>query len=146
MNFQTFFEDNNAITDKTLKDINPEKLKHIVFTHDNWKIYIGDLFDNTKVYLVDGDHVRDEVIPDADFIGGGHYYAYPDSIPKGELWIEFMRNSEDESDICVHEIVEYILMKYLHEEYEEAHHKANNCEKIIRILKYVNNNNGRNHG
>jgi len=88
-----------------------------------------EMFDGTVVYLVDGEYVRDNL--DVDLIGGGHHFAYPSIIPKGEIWL----CDVDPQPIATHEITEMLLMKYCGWSYEHAHEAANSCEAVIRSLR-----------
>lgn len=81
------------------------------------------------VKLVDGKKTRDTIA--VDFIGGGHYFAYPDLIPKGEVWIEQDLAPDEQTDILVHELIEYALMKQ-GMTYTPAHNMANKLEKVFR--------------
>jgi len=99
----------------------------------SWKTFVGNLWDKTKVYLVNGEYVRDE-LKFAEFIGGGHGY-WDKRIPKDEIWIEKeMAGAIDNGSMGVHEIIEYTLMKYKNMSYDEAHKIANSVETIIREL------------
>jgi hypothetical protein len=82
------------------------------------------------VKLVDGKKTRDSIA--VDFIGGGHYYAYPDLIPKDEVWIEQDLAPDEQADILVHELVEYALMSKGGMTYTPAHNLANKLEKVFR--------------
>ncbi len=82
------------------------------------------------IKLVDGKKIRDGVC--VDFIGGGHPLAYPDIIPKGEIWIEQDLSPEEQTDILVHELVEYALMLKADMTYTPAHTFANKMEKVFR--------------
>jgi hypothetical protein len=100
-----------------------------------WKKLIGEIYDNTKIYLVDGDYVRDNVCvnKETQFVEGGHGYVY-DWIPKDEIWVEEMINKEDQAKNGMHEIYEYTLMKYIKEEYNDAHAKTLTVENLVRKL------------
>ena len=82
------------------------------------------------IKLVDGKKTRDTIA--VDFIGGGHYYAYPDLIPKGEVWIEQDLAPDEQVDILVHELVEFALMSRGGMTYTPAHNLANKLEKVFR--------------
>jgi hypothetical protein len=71
----------------------------------NWKKLIGEIYDDTKIYLVDGDYVRDNISINSkdQFVEGGH---------------------------------EYSLMKYIKEEYNDAHEKTLVVENIIKKLSH----------
>lgn len=87
-------------------------------------------FDNMQVFLVDGAEVRAQLV---DFVGGGNPMAYP-SMPAGQIWVERTADPDDNAAIVVHELVEYLLMKYGKEAYQSAHDRANQAEKIVRCI------------
>jgi hypothetical protein len=82
------------------------------------------------VKLVDGKKTRDSIA--VDFIGGGHEFAYPGVIPKGEIWIEQDLAPDEQADILVHELVEFALMTKGGMTYTPAHNMANKMEKVFR--------------
>lgn len=82
-----------------------------------------------QVYLVDGEWVRDT--KEVQFIGGGHHLWSP-VIPNNEIWIENNHHARDESEILIHELIEFHLMKHLHWTYDKAHDFANSKENLIR--------------
>lgn len=82
-----------------------------------------------KVFLIDGEFVRDEL--DINFCLGGHHYVY-DFIPEEEIWVEEMKDERDTKDNMGHEIYERRLMKEDGLEYEKAHEKALVYEKSLR--------------
>jgi Zn-dependent metalloprotease len=87
-----------------------------------------------KVYLVDGSQVR---IVDLEFTEGGHHYRY-NFIPDGEIWIEKMKNANEQPFTLLHELTEYLnMMKG--QDYDSAHNSANTIEKYYRcnFLKTV---------
>lgn len=96
-----------------------------------WKRWFETLWDGTKIYIVDGPYIRDNMY--VDFTMGGHGYVY-DFIPKDEIWLEEMLIKEDDSFDLMHEIYEYTLMKYVKgfEKYEKAHDASANVEKVVR--------------
>lgn len=99
---------------------------------DQQKRLIATLWDDTKVYAVNGEHVRDHCGA-PKFIGGGHGYVYdfiraPDG-SKNEIWVEAMPG---EDNTIAHEIIEYIMMRYLGYQYDKAHHCAESAENAIR--------------
>ena len=90
---------------------------------------IGTLKDGTKVYEVDGAYVRDTI--STAWIGGGH--GWQDAfIPMDEIWVEETPEEHDYQAIFVHEVTEYILMRYGSWEYNKAHDMANSVEAILR--------------
>jgi hypothetical protein len=90
------------------------------------------LWDGTSIKVVNGEEVRNDKI--VEFAGGGHGYVYKE-IPKDEIWVEHMVSKEDMQDILIHEITEYIFMKYAQYKYEDAHKIANDIEQAIRTIK-----------
>jgi hypothetical protein len=97
------------------------------------KEFIVELWDGTKVYLVDGEKVRDSGM--TAFYGGCHP-LYEDFPTKGEIWIEKHVDGEHaEAKVFVHEITEYILMKYAKKPYDPAHDIANSVEQAVRALE-----------
>jgi hypothetical protein len=103
------------------------------------KKFIYELWDKTKVYLVDGDRVRND--KNVEFIGGGNAPADTDpknptdgDCPKGEIWIERMKDPTEQIFILVHEITEYIKMKYHKGTYDNSHPIANSVENAIRHM------------
>lgn len=84
-----------------------------------------------QIKIVNGNDIRTNI--EVDFIGGGHSLAYPNLIPKNEIWIEELESKEDMRSILAHEIVEYELMRN-GKSYEEAHNIANKLEEIIRKI------------
>jgi len=95
------------------------------------KNLIHKLWDGTKVYLVHGKDIRDDY--DTKFIGGGHGYRY-DYVPKDEMWLEIQEDREDMKEILVHEITEYIFMKYEGKNYDDSHNIANIIEDTLRAI------------
>lgn len=87
------------------------------------------LEDGTKVYLVDGTYIRDNV--DIDFTLGGHEYVYPRYIPKGEVWLDKDINKIEIDNTLRHELTEREKMVG-GENYNTAHEKANKEEIAIR--------------
>lgn len=88
------------------------------------KKFIGKLIDGTKVYVVNGNWARKRII---GFALGGHGYVY-DEIPKNSIWIEI---TPDADKTLMHEIIEYILMKYKGFSYNKAHKFAESCERVF---------------
>jgi hypothetical protein len=83
-----------------------------------------------KVYLVDGEQVRDTL--DTDFTNFGQHYRF-DFIPKDEFWIDH-EEDEDEVDFYIeHLLVEFSLMEK-GVGYEEALKKADNVEQKSRDI------------
>lgn len=119
------------------------------------KEYIMTLPDGCKVYFVDIKSVRD--ISYGDFVEGGNDEAYPNFIPKGEIWIDnaFKNDGDRVYQIILHEAIERKLMqrdphrKYFKETYKPrkekdfkkmgAHEEANEIEKLLRNNKITFN-------
>lgn len=116
---------------KTIDNIFKKYLLQEENKSESWKKYVDDLWDGTKIYFVDGQYIRNNFF--VDFTMGGHGYRYK-FIPKNEIWFEDMLKDEDDIMDLIHEIIEYILMKYQNEPYNKAHPKAANVEDILRKL------------
>ncbi len=84
--------------------------------------------DGTKVYVVDGKYVRDNI--HSDFAQGGNEMAYPEYVPKGEVWIEKGLEAEF-GHIIKHEVGERNLMKK-GDDYLTAHEKVKAIEDSER--------------
>jgi len=90
---------------------------------------IAKLWDDTEVFLVDGNYVRNHA--DVDWVDGGSGYVYR-FIPKNEIWVEQVVNSKDQEAILAHECVEFIFMKYMKKDYNTSHSIATSVENILR--------------
>lgn len=86
------------------------------------------LSDGCKVWLVDGEKIRDSV--DVDFVEGGNSYAYG-FVPDGEIWIDQEVPAKERPLIIAHEAKERSLMK-AGASYEEAHKQASRFEWKLR--------------
>ena len=90
---------------------------------------------NIKVFIVDSLFIRNNV--DIRWGGGGHYLAFPEFIPKGEVWIgdEFTDDgklNDDGKFYLYHELIERREMSH-GMSYDEAHyHIANAAEQKAR--------------
>lgn len=113
--------------------MNVLKVAQEILKKENWKIPFAVLPDNTKIYIVDGNHIRNNIF--VDFVLGGHGYVY-DFVPKDEIWIERIQNSKDEQYNFTHEVIEYLLMKHCKKYYDDAHDFSAKIEDILR--KYNN--------
>jgi len=82
------------------------------------------------VYLVDGEHVRNEL--DLDFTAGGNEAIYPNYVPKGEIWIDDALSALDRTATVLHEIVERNLMLGKGWSYDRAHDAASAAERPFR--------------
>ncbi len=84
------------------------------------------------IFRVDGEAVREMSAEAVDFVEGGHWLVY-DFIPRGEIWIERLRSSEDEMFILIHEFTEVLAMLGLRLDYDRAHGDiANPFESVCR--------------
>jgi len=82
-----------------------------------------------KIFLVDGNAVRNQFNP--DFVKGGHGLAYK-FIPKDEVWIENVGGPQEMKDILAHELYEHQEMEKGHLDYKEAHGDATQVEDALR--------------
>lgn len=96
-----------------------------------WKRLMATLEDGVKIYAVDGNYVRSK---DIEFTLGDHH-THNKYVPKGEIWVEELKNVKDQNKVVLHEVVESILMRYYGEDYETAHGHANTVETVARNLK-----------
>lgn len=108
--------------------------KNCVKLNSKDKKYVAKLWDGTRIFIVDGAMVRNDV--DVAFFGGTHP-KYDDCKTQKEIWIEKNKSGAEESKVLVHEIIEYIMMKYMHMGYDRAHNIANSVENAVRqMAKY----------
>jgi hypothetical protein len=69
-----------------------------------------------KVYNVDAEWLRNQNVPmsgdktSIDFQSGGHYYLYPDLIPKNEIWLDRRLGILDAKAELLHQLREYGVM------------------------------------
>lgn len=104
------------------------------------QLYIKQLTtleDGTKIFLVDGELIRD--LFKTDFIEGGNEKAYS-WVPKGEIWLEDNLSPKELPYILLHEYTERWLMKNKNMNYDKAHKLAskvefNNRNKPLEINK-----------
>jgi hypothetical protein len=83
------------------------------------------------VQRVDGEKIRNDI--DVKFIGGDNPAADSTVCPKKTIWIEKMKNADDESAFLIHELVEYYHIEFGEkEDYEHAHKQANKAEQSFR--------------
>lgn len=82
------------------------------------------------VYVVDGEHVRNEL--DIDFTCGGNEAVYPNYVPKGEIWLDNSLSALDRTATLLHEIVERNLMIDKGWSYDRAHDAASAAERPFR--------------
>lgn len=88
-----------------------------------------------SVYLVDGEHIRNDI--DVDFVNGGNGAIYPHYIPLDEIWIDDAQHALDRTATALHELVERDLMLHHGRGYDSAHDLANMYERPFRQrLKY----------
>jgi hypothetical protein len=103
----------------------------------NWKLHLGDLWDGRKVYVVDGTYVRDNFF--ADFVEGSNCCAYPEFVPKNEIWLERDQTPEDLMESLIHEIIECTLMCYgIKKTYNPAHDATNTVSTLVRKARHIN--------
>ena len=82
-----------------------------------------------RVYLVDGERIRDLI--DTDFTMGGNdgRYRY---VPRGEVWVEQTLSSRDRATTVLHEVEERRRMVEGGEDYGRAHDGALEVERAWR--------------
>lgn len=88
--------------------------------------------DGYKIYEVDDDYVKVNLYE--DFTEGGNPEAYPEFVPKGEIWVASDKTPQNIADIVDHELVEAKLMQG-GMKYDEAHVKANKDEMNRRVAE-----------
>jgi hypothetical protein len=62
-----------------------------------------------KVFVVDGEYVRDKI--DSDFDQGGNWMAYPEFVPVHEIWIDSKDTVDEVPFVIKHEYDEAEMMK-----------------------------------
>jgi hypothetical protein len=82
---------------------------------------IKDNKDIVKVYLINGEVVRD--LYKTDYVEGGHGYVY-EWIPLDEIWVDAKVKADEIPVIILHEYLERILMKFKGFPYVRAHNAA----------------------
>jgi len=82
-----------------------------------------------KIYVVDGEAVRDQL--NVDFTEGGHSLRY-DFIPRKEIWIDNDVAPKERKYILAHEIFELGAMQKNGGDYDKAHKAASKYEKELR--------------
>ncbi len=87
------------------------------------------VIDGVKIYLVDGELVRDRIT--IEYTMGGHHYRYP-FIPEDEVWIDNAMDKDDIEATIIHEMHERTLMKYKGLSYSTAHARSSEVEKVFR--------------
>ena len=130
------YKDTDKIIDKSpltkkAKEAN-DRGKEIVYkkSQDFRKKLIVTTKDGVKIYLINADHVRDEI--DIDYTMGGHAYVYPNYVPEDEVWIDEEMNKEDQYTTMVHETTERKEMRDRHLTYDKAHDDASAAELKVR--------------
>ena len=84
---------------------------------------------NVKVWIVDGEFVRDLFTP--DYREGGHDKVYW-FIPKNEIWLDDELAVRERKFILLHELHERYLMSKKKMKYTRAHNDANKAEYFCR--------------
>lgn len=93
------------------------------------------LKNGVKVYLVNGDAIRDNIkgISDSDFVLGGHHWKYPKLIEKDAIFIDdTMQYMDDIIATIYHETIERKLMKEKGYSYDKSHNIAKEEEDKLR--------------
>lgn len=86
--------------------------------------------DGLAIYLVDGERTRNEI--DVDFVNGGNGAAYPNYVPRDEIWIDDAQHVLDRTATALHELIERDLMLDHGLDYDRAHDAANRYERAFR--------------
>jgi hypothetical protein len=98
-----------------------------------WKKYIGEACPHGRhVALVDGMHIRNTC--DSDFCQGGNGFAYPNFVPKDEIWIDQCIPEEEWALIVFHECMEAEYMEKGGMSYDKAHERVKAEEDAFRRL------------
>ena len=87
--------------------------------------------DGIKVFAVSDDFIKINMYD--DFTEGGNWEAYPEFVPKGEVWVADDKNAENTKDIILHELTEVRLMQMDGMTYDKAHVIANRIEMAQRV-------------
>lgn len=87
--------------------------------------------DGIKVFAVSDDFIKINMYD--DFTEGGNWEAYPEFVPKGEVWVADDKNAENTKDIITHELTEVRLMQMDGMTYDKAHVIANRIEMKQRV-------------
>jgi hypothetical protein len=100
------------------------------YPRPRWKDYLREVCPHgLHVVLVDGTHVRDTW--DSDFCQGGNGFAYPDFVPKNEIWVDNCIPPTERALVAFHECVEAELMRG-GSSYDRAHDEAKRREDAWR--------------
>ena len=83
------------------------------------KLYCEIKEENIKVWLVDGEIIRD--LYKTDFIEGGNPFVPYPWMPKDEIWIEKNLKERDRIATIIHEFVESTLIEKKKMSYDKAH-------------------------
>ena len=119
-------------TEKVIDKVIEEKSIDVVTpTVKEPYVRIQQEINGITIYLVNGFWIRNSI--DQDFCEGGNSFRYQ-YIPKNEVWIEADTSTEELPAIITHELTE---SKYMAagEDYDSAHDKANEMEKMVRQEK-----------
>ncbi len=97
-------------------------------TNDIYRFFCGKI-KNDNIWIVDGEKVRNEILP--DFIFGGNEMRYP-FIPKNEIWIANDIPAREYETTLEHEINERDLMRDLKWSYANSHDSSLQIELKLR--------------
>lgn len=98
-------------------------------TKTEWKKDTGEKCEHgLRIYLVDGNHVRENMDP--TFIEGGNEFRY-DFVPKNQLWIDWHMPEAEHPYILLHECFESEKMRDGWS-YDRAHNAAKRAENKLR--------------
>lgn len=93
-----------------------------------YRYYCGNK-DNYKIWIVDGNVVRQKIYK--EFLYGGNEQRYVFN-PKGEIWIDNAISCEEYDLTVAHELNERHLMAKYGWTYDEAHDSSLRVEQVIR--------------
>jgi hypothetical protein len=97
------------------------------------KKFLGTDKNGVNIFSIDGEFIRQYIYE--DFTQGGNDYAYPNFVPKNELWVDKDVVNETRKTTIAHESKEREEMakgKFYDKGKNSAHDKALKYEKKIR--------------
>ena len=95
-------------------------------------------FGNIFIDIVDGNYVRKHLIGEK-FTQGGNEFAYAGKVPENHLWIENQLGKPGSANemmhVFVHELLEWMICKYVKLDYEQAHQVCLAVEQVMDIFE-----------